>query len=127
MLLAVSQNLDIENEIIPHIAVGFGGGIGHTGDVCGALSGGVLAIGLIKGPAENSREMQDIQATVREFTHRFKTEMGSIYCRELTEGADLATAEGLEKFQTTDKPKTVCLPASDIAHKLVTELLNNTD
>lgn len=35
--------------IIPRIATGFGGGIARNGDVCGALTGGVMAIGLALG------------------------------------------------------------------------------
>ena len=44
MLLAVSQELGIKNEIIPRIASGFGGGMGGTGAVCGAVVGGIMAI-----------------------------------------------------------------------------------
>ena len=47
VLLAVSQEFGIESEIIPKIASCFAGGIGNSGSVCGAVTGAVMAIGLI--------------------------------------------------------------------------------
>ena len=60
VLLAVSQEFEIEYEIPTHMAMCFGGGIGLTGVVCGAVSGAVMAIGLIKGPAANMQEFFQI-------------------------------------------------------------------
>jgi C_GCAxxG_C_C family probable redox protein len=64
---------------------GFGGGIGGTRDgVCGAISGGVAAIGLIYGrkkPPEGNRER--VSEISRDFLTQFKSRFGSIICHEL--------------------------------------------
>ena len=51
VLLTLSGRLAGKNSvsIIPRIATGFGGGVGRNGDICGALSGAVIAIGLALG------------------------------------------------------------------------------
>lgn len=56
VLFAVSDWLEVRNEFIPKIATGFGAGIGGRGTVCGALSGGVMALGLKFGRKDPVRE-----------------------------------------------------------------------
>jgi C_GCAxxG_C_C family probable redox protein len=43
----------LESDCIPRIATGFGGGIGKQGEVCGAVSGGVMVIGLLRGRTQS--------------------------------------------------------------------------
>jgi C_GCAxxG_C_C family probable redox protein len=123
----VCQELEIEvdNEIIPRIAFGFGGGIGNTGSVCGAVSGAVMAIGLRKERGKTMEESLLTLSVSQDFRSRFEAEMGTINCRELT-GADLTTPEGIEQFMGSDKPQTVCFPAVDTAYRLVVDLLKET-
>jgi len=45
-LLVLSEEFGKKASVIPRIATGFGGGIGRTGQICGPLSGAVMAIGL---------------------------------------------------------------------------------
>jgi C_GCAxxG_C_C family probable redox protein len=45
-----------KSELIPKIATAFGGGIGRCGSLCGALTGGVMAIGIKHGTNEPSPE-----------------------------------------------------------------------
>jgi C_GCAxxG_C_C family probable redox protein len=64
---------------------GFGGGVGGTRDnVCGAITGGVAAIGLVHGrpnPPEGSREWT--YEVARDFVSRFRTTFGMTVCHEL--------------------------------------------
>lgn len=113
---------DIEATIIPRIAFGFAGGIGNTGDVCGAVAGAVMAIGLHQERGETMEESLRTLAIAQEFRRRFENEMGTINCRELT-GADLSTPEGIEQFMNSDTPQTVCFPAVGAAYKLVVDVL----
>ena len=53
-MLAVCQQLGIQQEGIPGIATAFRGGIGGTGSVCGALVGAVMAICLKHGRRDSS-------------------------------------------------------------------------
>ncbi len=119
------QEFEIENEIIPRIASCFAGGIGNTGAVCGAVSGAVMAIGLIRERGESMEDALRALGVAQEFRQRFEAEMGTINCRELT-GADLTTKEGIERFKASDIPRTVCFPAVAASFRLVMELLNET-
>ena len=119
------HEFEIESEIIPRIASCFGGGIGNTGAVCGAVAGAVMAIGLKKERGDTMEDWLRISAVAQEFRRRFEAEMETINCRELT-GADLSTEEGREQFMSSDIPLTVCFPAVGVAYQLVVDLLKET-
>ena len=123
VLMAVSQEFEIENEISPHMAMCFGGGIGLTGAVCGAVSGAVMAIGLINGPAANVQEFQRTMPLAQELRRRFEEKMKTMNCRELT-GVDLTKPENFEQYMNSDTPQKVCAPAVDTAYRIAMEILN---
>ena len=66
------------------LANGFGGGLRH-GEVCGAVSGAILAIGLRCGfcvEQDFSQKAYCNEKTI-EFINRFREKHGSILCRDL--------------------------------------------
>ena len=119
------QEFEIENEIIPRIASLFAGGIGNTGAVCGAVIGGVMAIGLKQERGKTMEDMLRNFAVAQGLRRRFEDEMGTINCRELT-GVDLSTKEGLEQFMSSDTPQKVCFPAVGAAFRLVVDMMKET-
>jgi len=125
-LLAVCQELGIENEAIPRIATAFGGGISGRGDVCGTVVGSVMAIGLKHGREEPWQPRDKAYALAQEFCRRFQEEMGSLSCRELT-GMDLSTPEGRDAFYSSGVPIRVCLRAGGVAFRLAMELLQRPE
>ena len=90
------EHLGERGDWFPGVASGFGGGIGRTGQVCGAISGAVIAAGWVhgKGSACEDRDMlYDISGSlVRSFTLRF----GTIHCKELI-GFDLGDPKERDK------------------------------
>jgi C_GCAxxG_C_C family probable redox protein len=118
----VCQEFEIESEVIPRIASCFGGGIGNTGAVCGAVAGAVMAIGLTKERGDTIADWLRLSALAQEFRRRFEAEMKTIICRDLT-GADLSTEEGVARYMNSDIPQTVCFPAVGAAYRLVVDLL----
>lgn len=125
VLLAVSQEFGIENEAIPKIASCFAGGIGNSGSVCGAVTGAVMAIGLIAKEGESMDDYLKKLSMAQEFRQRFEDEMKTINCHELT-GADLTTPEGIDEFMKSDIPQKVCFPAVGKAFNIVMDILKNT-
>ncbi|MDY7077891.1 MAG: C-GCAxxG-C-C family protein [Chloroflexota bacterium] len=72
---------------IPRIAAGFLGGIGATHEeVCGALAGGIIAIGYLFGRMEPGKDIQDARELAAEFRHRFVEEFGATNCQVLLDG-----------------------------------------
>ncbi len=112
--------IETEGTVIPWIASYFGGGMGGTGSVCGAVAGAVMAIGLQLPRAKTVEAGLSNYVVVQEFRRRFEAAMGTINCRELT-GVDLTTKEGLEELM---RSKTgVCFAAVATAYRVVVEVL----
>ncbi len=68
------------------VSAGFGGGM-YLGSVCGAVTGGIMAIGLKHGGLGPPSVKTAI--VVRDFSDRFKAKHKSINCPDLT-GFDLS-------------------------------------
>ncbi len=98
VLLALSE-LSQRCECIPRIATGFGGGM-RTGNVCGAVSGAVMAFGLSYGRESSTQLKKKDQCyqLVSEFMNLFEREHKTIVCRELL-GLDVTTEEGREQYK----------------------------
>ncbi|MBU0984014.1 MAG: C-GCAxxG-C-C family protein [candidate division Zixibacteria bacterium] len=126
MLLAVCRDYNIESDLLPRIATCFGGGIGNTGSVCGAVIGATMAIGVVRKQSSNLDDWMATAGIAKEFRVRFEEEMGTISCRELT-GLDLSTDLGREELMNSDSDiaMTVCFPAVAHAYRIVSELLKD--
>jgi C_GCAxxG_C_C family probable redox protein len=66
-------------------AAGFGGGIGGEQDVCGAITGGVIAIGYREGQrGGNQIEIaRAARPAVRDIYEGFQAKFGAVDCRAL--------------------------------------------
>ena len=63
------------------VASAFGGGIaGSTEELCGAFTGGVIALGFILGRENPGDELRDCGNLTKEFKRRFKLQFGSLNC-----------------------------------------------
>jgi C_GCAxxG_C_C family probable redox protein len=109
VLLAVSKATGRACECIPRIASAFGGGVARQGEVCGALTGGVMAVGLLHGRdrAEEEEAKTAAYALAAEFTWRFREVNGALHCRELIE-LDISTDEGLEAYHARNLGEERC-------------------
>jgi C_GCAxxG_C_C family probable redox protein len=98
VLLAVAEHAGIQDELIPRIATGFCSGISRTGGMCGAVSGGIMAIGLYLGRNSPNDNRDACYEIVRVFMARFSSQFGALSCFELT-GVQLGTPEGQAAFK----------------------------
>ena len=75
----------LDRAFAARMASSFGGGMGRQREVCGAVSGMLMVLGLLYGydtPGDDvskKRQYQDIHA----LCGRFREEVGSIVCREI--------------------------------------------
>ena len=90
-----SGDLGLDPDMAKKIACGFGAGISRTGNICGAVSGGIMVIGLKYGKAREGDEAatEKTRAMTRQFIREFTAKNGSISCTELL-GYDMSTPEG---------------------------------
>jgi C_GCAxxG_C_C family probable redox protein len=122
---AFADPADIPRELALRVASGFGGGLGRTGETCGAVTGAVMALGLryCAVPAEaDPLGKQQSYPPVQEFLARFKALHGSIVCRELL-GCDLGTPEGLQSARGQGLFKSRCPVLVRSAAEILEELL----
>lgn len=66
------------------LAAPFCVGIGDSGCLCGALSGGVLSLGLILGANNPYHYRKKIRSTSRDLHNRFRDRFGSTCCRVIS-------------------------------------------
>jgi len=66
---------------IPRVASGFGGGMGKTlEDTCGALTGGIIALGYLYGRDEAGGNVDKVMDLVKSFRKKFVEKNGSTLC-----------------------------------------------
>jgi C_GCAxxG_C_C family probable redox protein len=83
---------------IVRLASGFPIGIGSAGCACGAVTGGVMAIGMVFGrdrPGDPS--IDRCLALARELHTRFVRDHGCVCCRTLTRGMELKSPTHIEQ------------------------------
>ena len=125
VLVAFADELGLTEEQALKLGRCFGGGM-CKGEVCGACTGALMALGLKYGQSdiedmESRKKTNDVTA---EFLDMFQKENGSYICRELL-GCDLGTDEG-KRYAIENNlfiefcPKMV-YSATKIAKKLMNE------
>jgi len=105
---AYAEDFKLNKDTALSIATGFGGGMGRLQETCGAVSGAIMALGLLSEFKEgDGRDKIDaVYANVRSFVEDFKKEKGTVKCRELL-GCNLLTEEG-HKFFVDNKLRENC-------------------
>lgn len=98
VLLAIARTRCVDSELVPGIASGFCSGVARTCDICGAVSGGILALGLCYGRSAPGEALDDLYALVRDFKQEFRRLHGSTNCRELLD-VDLSTDAGKTAYR----------------------------
>ena len=119
----LAEPLGFDPSLARKIASPFGGGIGRTGETCGAVSGALMALGLQSGFDEPDPQAKDrVYALAREFMRRFQEGYGSVTCKVLI-GADISTPEGLQKAREQDVFNTKCAQFISGAVEIAEEML----
>ena len=81
--LAFAEETGLDKDTLSKVALSFGGGLGRMREVCGAVSGMAIVLGLIYGNSAAGLGKAEHYARVQELARKFEAENGSIVCREL--------------------------------------------
>lgn len=92
VFVAFATDLGLSEETALAISIGLGGGVGRMREVCGAVSGSAMVVGL-KYPELSKAEVYE---KVRAIADEFKKTNHSIVCKELL---------GLSKPETSSIPE----------------------
>lgn len=91
------------------IASSFGAGMGRSQEYCGAVTGGMMALGLAFGfsdPADQGGKDRALAMT-KAFLADFRSRFGTLKCKDLI-GCDLNTEEGQEFHKESGQRDEVC-------------------
>ncbi len=103
VLLSFHEELGLDPQTALKLASSFGGGMGRLREVCGALSGLFMVVGMRYGPHDvedddaKSAHYEIIQSLASDFRQAY----GSIICRDLLE-LDETVSEPVPEKRTAD-------------------------
>lgn len=113
---AFADEFGMDEELAKRVSCGLGGGVGRLREVCGAVTGATLVLGMRHGSDKTV-----VYPVVQDLCARFKAETGSIVCRELLAGTG-ATAGGAPEARTTGYyRKRPCVELVKLAARLLEE------
>jgi|SRR5574344_188479 len=102
VVMAYADRYDIDINTAAKLATSFGGGMGRLREVCGAVSGMFMVLGLeypfldTNNKASKNENYRKVQETAAEF----KTAMGSIICADL-----LSKKREPQHYESADRTK----------------------
>lgn len=90
VFLAFSDECGLDRKTMALLASGLGGGVSKMREVCGAVSGMILATGCLYGysEAKDSEGKIETYALGNKLASAFKEEFDTIICRDLLGGED---------------------------------------
>lgn len=114
----------MEREMALRAAGAFGGGMGRTGQTCGAVTGALIVIGLKHGKtrAEDNATRETCYALAAEFIRRFEARHGALNCPALL-GCHIGTPEGRALAHEKHLFETVCADLVRDAAEILEEVL----
>lgn len=74
-------------DVVVRAASGFGGGIAGTQEeLCGAFTGGVMALSALLGRSVGGQELRQCAKSIKAFKQEFLESFGSLNCGQILEG-----------------------------------------
>jgi len=118
------EDLRFDKNTALKMACGFGAGMGRKEEVCGAVSGGIIVLGMKYGRGEkDDRTATELTyKKTRELMDRFAAKHGSFICRRLLNGCELTTEEGQKHFKENDLLNKICKPCIQSVVEILEEI-----
>ena len=124
VVFAFCDECGLSQDAALKVACGFGAGMGRRQEVCGAVAGGVMVLGLRhgRGAADGRSVTEALYPMTREFMDGFAVRNGSYLCRDLLSGCELTTEEGQLRFKEQGLLEKVCKPCVRSAAEMLQKL-----
>ena len=112
VLISLAEEWHLPAGVTPRAGSALGGGVGASGEVCGAITGAAVALGLYKGRDDITDEVgterkKKLYMTMRKLNKAFTHKFGAVTCRQLIH-LDLSDPDQLEIFKQCGKRKNLC-------------------
>ena len=125
VVTVIARQQGIESELLPRVATAFCSGMARTCGTCGALTGGIMSIGLVLGRSQPDDSIASAYAATQQLIHTFEKEFGARDCDKLL-GCDLGTEAGRETFREQQLGKR-CAVYTARAAELVAGILTEAE
>lgn len=123
VLAAFAEEIGLPLTTALRLASPFGGGVGRRGEVCGAATGALLALGMRFDRGTTDKEGKEATYVMAaEFLRRFEAATGQLLCRDLI-GYDLSRPEELAAAREAKVFSTTCHGIVATATQLAAEML----
>jgi len=121
------DEIGLDPDTARNIACGFGAGIAKRQEVCGAVTGGIMVLGMKLGEDKNQGRSvtEETYARGEEFISRFEAVRGSSNCRQLLDGCDITTEQGRETFAELDLRNQACKACVQTAVEILEEMIKD--
>jgi len=117
---AFGPDLGLPRPLALAVSSGLGAGLSRQAEVCGAVSGALLILGL-----RHNGEKAKVYQAGQEFIKRFKTRHGSIICRELLP-CDISTEVGYMTAKEQGIFSSVCPKLVRAAAEILEDLIKDS-
>jgi len=126
LLSVFGRRYDLDTITAAKIACGLGGGMSWPGQICGAVNGAVMVLGLAisNGTGDDELGRLSVQEAIDTFVDRFTERVGSTACNSLL-GMDVATPEGYDEATRQDLFNRKCPDILSAAADILEELLRD--
>lgn len=127
VVCAHCEKLGVDKDTALKFASSFGGGMGRLREVCGAVSGMFMVLGLKDGytnPEDNTAK-KELYEKVQALAKKYEEEFGSIVCRELLGLDEKRSVATPEKRTETYYKKRPCKEMVQFAADLIEKELFN--
>jgi C_GCAxxG_C_C family probable redox protein len=109
VLCAFGNEAGMDRETCLRVAGSFGAGMAGRAETCGAVSGGLMALGLRYGMMKEGDALTKKKnyEEAKKFMAEFERKNGSVVCRDLL-GCDIFTSEGAKNNSEKKLTSTLC-------------------
>jgi C_GCAxxG_C_C family probable redox protein len=109
-LLTLQRRFRVLDRVDSSAVMTLNGGVAYSGEICGVLSGGAVAAGLIAESQvrDHAAAKRRARAAAARLVEEFRREFGAVRCQELI-GCDLRTKERHDAFILSGAWRTVCM------------------
>lgn len=121
------DEINLDSFTARNIACGFGAGIAKRQEVCGAVTGGIMVLGMLLGTSgvHDRSVTEETYAKADEFMSRFEAVHGSSNCRQLLDGCDITTEQGHQTFAELDLRNQTCKACVQTAVEILEEMIKD--
>ncbi|OGR42248.1 MAG: hypothetical protein A2X28_09550 [Elusimicrobia bacterium GWA2_56_46] len=124
ILTSYCGEFGLEKDLAMKIGCAFGGGLGSYGEVCGAITGSIIILGLKHGRTnkDDAKTRVKTDKQIQTFLKRFKSKHKNIRCNDLI-GFDRSTPKGHDIAAASGVFKKLCPGLVKDAAEILEELL----